>query len=108
MSGYHLLMKRIRWDLVLMAFGAALIVGASLASPPAIVRTAAGVVGFLLVLAGAYLSLRGSRATGGPPRGGGFWGGGEPPSSGGHHHGHGGGFWGGGHGGGHGGGGGHG
>jgi hypothetical protein len=103
-------MRRLRWDVVLVALGATLIVGATLAHPPAAVSAAAGVAGFLLVLAGAYLSLRGLRTPGGPPPGGGFWGGGGgegPPPSGGHGH-HGGGFWGGGHGGGHGGGGGHG
>jgi hypothetical protein len=74
-GAYHSRMRRLRRDVVLIAAGATLIVGATLAHPAAAVSAAAGVSGFLLVLAGAYLSRRGLRTPGGPPPGGGFWGG---------------------------------
>jgi hypothetical protein len=97
-AGYHPPMRIARWDLVLIGAGGALILVATFLHPQEAVRTGAGVVGFALVIAGAYLSLRDFRSSGGsgPDGGGGFWGG--SGSGGSHHGGFGGGHGGGGHG----------
>jgi hypothetical protein len=93
--------RQFRLDIALIAAGTLLILGATLLQPSPLLSDFAGIVGFVLVLGGAYVTLRdfgrgGGRGGGGS---GGWWGGpGEPPSGGhgGHHGGFGGGQGGGG------------
>jgi hypothetical protein len=96
--------RRFRLDIALIAAGTLLILAATLLQPSPQVSDVAGIVGFLLVIGGAYVTLRDFGRGGGGRGGGGGSGGwlggpGEPPS-GGHGGHHGGGFGGAGHGGG--------
>ena len=81
-------MRGVRWDVVLAALGAVLLILATQAQHSTGLEVA-GLIGLLLVVSGLALALRRLRTRGGPPSGGGFWGG--PPSGGGHSGGHGGG-----------------